>query len=106
MAGELAASSAAVGRVNTQEKVGCRCTTVKGIEAEADAIKFISSSSSRCSSSSPSSPSRCCLTARPVDAQKARAVDDFILCCPLLLHALAALAEDDGMPLAMLVRVS
>ena len=37
----VAASSAAVGRVNTQEKVGCRCTTVKGIEAEAVAIIFV-----------------------------------------------------------------
>ena len=41
MAGELAASSAAVGRVNTQEKVGCRCTTVQGIEAGAVAIIFV-----------------------------------------------------------------
>ena len=35
--GELAASSAAFGRVNAQEKVGCWCTTVEGIEAEVKA---------------------------------------------------------------------
>ena len=40
MAGELAASSAAVGRVNAQEKVGCWCTTVEGIKAEGEAIIF------------------------------------------------------------------
>ena len=40
VAGELAASSAAVGRVNAQEEVGCWCTTVEGIKAEGEAIIF------------------------------------------------------------------
>ena len=37
MAGEPAARRAAFGRVNAQEKVGCWCTTVEGIEAEDEA---------------------------------------------------------------------
>ena len=40
MAGEPAARSAAFGRVNAQEKVGCWCTTVEGIEAEVKAAGF------------------------------------------------------------------
>ena len=39
-------------------------------------------------------------------AQQARSLDDFILFDQLLLHPLAALAEEDGMPRAVLVRVS
>ena len=38
MAGEPAANSAVFGRVDAQEKVGCWCTTVEGIEAEVKAI--------------------------------------------------------------------
>ena len=37
VAGEPAANSAAFGRVDAQEKVGCWCTTVEGIEAEVKA---------------------------------------------------------------------
>ena len=37
MAGEPAARSAAFGRVNAQEKVGCWCTMVEGIEAKVKA---------------------------------------------------------------------
>ena len=37
MAGEPAVRSAAFGRVNAQEKVGCWCTMVEGIEAEVKA---------------------------------------------------------------------
>ena len=40
VAGEPAANSAAFGRVDAQEKVGCWCTTVEGIEAEVKAAGF------------------------------------------------------------------
>ena len=40
MAGEPAARSAGVGRVDVQEEAGCWCTTVEGINAEGQAIIF------------------------------------------------------------------
>ena len=41
-----------------------------------------------------------------VDAQQARSLDDFILYDQLLLYPLAALAEEDALTRAVLVRVS
>ena len=40
MAGEPAAKSAGLGRVNVQEEAGCLCTSVEGIEAEVQANNF------------------------------------------------------------------
>ena len=40
MAGEPAANSAAFGRVDAHEKVGCWCTMVEGIQAEVKAAGF------------------------------------------------------------------
>ena len=40
MAGEPAAKSAGLGRVDVQEEAGSWCTTVEGIEAEVEAIFF------------------------------------------------------------------
>ena len=40
MAGEPAARSAGVGRVNEQEEAGSRCRMVEGIEAEIEAAGF------------------------------------------------------------------
>jgi len=40
VAGEPAAKSAGLGRVDVQEEAGCWCTTVEGINAEGQAIIF------------------------------------------------------------------
>ena len=55
-----------------------------------------SSSACSCSPSSPSSPSRCCLSAWPVDALQARALDEFILFDRELLRTLGALYDTDA----------
>ena len=40
VAGEPAARSPAVGRVNAQEEAGCWCRVVEGIDAEVEAASF------------------------------------------------------------------
>ena len=40
MAGEPAAKSAGLGRVDVQEEAGCWCTSVEGSEAEVEANNF------------------------------------------------------------------
>ena len=91
MAGEPAARSAAFGRVNAQEKVGCWCTMVEGIEAEVKAAGLAENKVRKLLQAS------VWVLLAPRDgacALRARAADDFILWRPLLL--LTAAAPDDS----------
>ena len=65
-----------------------------------------SSSACSCSPCSPSSPSGCCHTAWPVDAQQGRSLDEFILYDWDLLRTLGALNETDYYARVLCVCVS
>ena len=103
VAGELAASSAAVGRVNAQEKVGCWCTTVEGIEAEVKAAGFTENKVLQllkgCFWVLPH-----CVAGGCTAGSIARRL--YPLRPAAFVSALRALAEEDALTRAVLVRVS
>ena len=78
-----------------QEEGGCWCKVVVWSRASRPRPRP-SSSACSCSQSSPSSPSRCCLSAWPVDALQARTLDEFILFDRELLYTLRALYDTDA----------